>query len=179
MSAVYRAHHTHLDRTVALKVLPKEIADTQGGEERFQREAQTLAQLSHTNIVNLYDAGQAGPWCYIVMEFVPGPNLRQLMGESKLAAADVLRIVSGICDGLQYAHDQGVVHRDIKPENVLLDSAGHVKLVDFGLAKLLHPPPSRDVVTRTHQVMGTPYYLAPEQVETPASVDQRADLYSC
>ena len=178
MSAVYRSHHTHLNRTVALKVLPKEIAELQGGAERFQREAQTLAQLDHANIVKVYDSGQAGPWCYIVMEFVQGPNLRQLLGESKLAPTDVLRIVSGVCDGLQYAHDQGVVHRDVKPENVLLDSAGHVKLVDFGLAKLLNPPPSRGVVTRTHQVMGTPYYLAPEQAEAPASVDHRADLYS-
>ncbi|MBC8355649.1 MAG: serine/threonine protein kinase [Planctomycetes bacterium] len=178
MSAVYRAHHPHLNRTVALKVLPKEIAEIQGGAERFKREAQTLAQLSHANIVNVYDSGQAGPWCYIVMEFVQGPNLRQLLGESKLATSDVLRIVSGVCDGLQYAHDQGVVHRDVKPENVLLDCAGHVKLVDFGLAKLLNPPPSSDSVTRTHQVMGTPYYLAPEQAETPANVDHRADLYS-
>lgn len=178
MSAVYRAHHTTLGRMVALKVLPKEIADTHGGAERFQREAQTLAKLSHPNVVEVYDAGQSGPWCYIVMEFVQGPNLRQLLGDSRLASADVFDIVSGICDALQYAHDQGVVHRDVKPENVLIDADGCVKLVDFGLAKLMNPPRSVTAVTRTHQVMGTPHYLAPEQVETPTDVDHRADLYS-
>ena len=178
MSAVYKARHIHLNRTVALKLLPKEIADSRGGTERFQRESQTLAQLSHPNIVNVHDAGQAGPWYYIVMEYVDGPNLRQLLGESKLPSPDVLRIAAGICDGLQYAHDRGVVHRDIKPENVLLDSAGGVKLVDFGLAKPLESESSRDAVTGTRQVMGTPHYLAPEQMETPTSVDHRADVYS-
>jgi serine/threonine protein kinase len=178
MSAVYKARHAHLHRTVAVKVLPKEVANRQGGLERFQREAQTLAQLSHPNIVAVYDAGQAGPWCYIEMEYVEGPNLRQLQGGSKLPASDVLRIAAGICVGLQYAHDRGVVHRDIKPENVLLDGEGGIKLVDFGLAKLLNPPPTKEASTKTGQVMGTPHYLAPEQLETPANIDHRADVYS-
>ena len=178
MSAVYKASQTHLGRTIAIKVLPQEIAASQGGLERFEREAKTLAQLNHPNIVQVYDAGQAGPWCYILMEFVAGPNLRQLLGESQLPSSEVLKIASAICDGLQYAHDLGIVHRDIKPENVLLDSDGQVKLVDFGLAKLLNSQAGDAATSRTGQVLGTPHYLAPEQIETPASVDHRADVYS-
>ena len=178
MSAVYKASQTHLGRTVAIKVLAQEIAASQGGVERFQREAKTLAQLNHPNIVQVYDAGQAGPWCYILMEFVAGPNLRQLLGESQLPSSEVLKIASSICDGLQYAHDRGIVHRDIKPENVLLDGDGHVKLVDFGLAKLLNLRIGDPTTSRTGQVLGTPHYLAPEQIETPTSVDHRADVYS-
>ena len=176
MSAVYKARHTHLDRIVAVKLLPQEIAESNGGLERFQREAQTLAALSHPNIVNVHDAGQAGPWCFIVMEYVDGPNLRQLLGDSNLPSSDVLRIASEICDGLQYAHDHNVVHRDVKPENVLIDREGRVKLADFGLARLLNPLQSS--ATQTGQVLGTPHYLAPEQIETPADVDHRADVYS-
>ena len=165
MSAVYKARQTNLGRTVAVKLLPQEVAQSNGGLERFQQEARTLAQLNHPNIVNVYDAGQAGPWCFIVMEYVDGPNLRQLLGDSNLPSSDVLRFASEICNGLQYAHDRGVVHRDVKPENVLIDGDGHVKLVDFGLAKLLNP--SGGAATQTGRVMGTPHYLAPEQVETP------------
>lgn len=177
MSAVYRASQTQLGRTVAIKILPLEIAASHGGLERFQREARTLARLNHPNIVQVYDAGQAGQWCYIMMEFVAGPNLRQVLGDSHLSSSEVLKIASAICDGLQYAHDQGVVHRDIKPENVLLDSEGRVKLVDFGLAKL-SANESDPAATLTAQILGTPHYLAPEQIETPAAVDHRADVYS-
>ena len=176
MSAVYKARQMSLDRTVAVKLLPQEVADSHGGLERFRQEAKTLAQLSHPNIVNVYDAGQAGPWCFIVMEFINGPNLRQLLGDSNLPTSDVLRYASEICDGLQYAHDRGVVHRDVKPENVLIADDGHVRLVDFGLAKLLKP--SGSATTQTGRVIGTPHYLAPEQVETPGKVDHRADVYS-
>lgn len=178
MSAVYRASQTQLGRDVALKILPQEIAASYGGLERFQREARTLARLNHPNIVQVYDAGQAGPWCYIVMEFVAGPNLRQILGDTHLPSTEVLRIAGAVCDGLQYAHDQGVVHRDIKPENVLLDQDGQVKLVDFGLAKLFSSVEADRGATRTGQILGTPHYLAPEQIETPTSVDHRADVYS-
>jgi len=178
MSAVYRASQTQLGRDVALKILPLEIAASHGGLERFQREARTLARLNHPNIVQVYDAGQAGPWCYIVMEFVAGPNLRQVLGDSHLPSTEVLRIAAAVCDGLQYAHDQGVVHRDIKPENVLLDQDDQVKLVDFGLAKLLSSGDLDHAATRTGHILGTPHYLAPEQIEAPTSVDHRADVYS-
>jgi hypothetical protein len=178
MSAVYKATQVSLGRTVAIKILPLEVATVDGGTERFQREARTLAQFNHPNIVQVFDAGQAGPWCYILMEYVPGPSLRQILGESQLPPADVLRITSAICDGLQYAHDRNVVHRDIKPENVLLDSTGQVKIADFGLAKSTKAMADAARVSHTGQVVGTPHYLAPEQMETPAAVDHRADLYS-
>jgi len=178
MSCVYQVRQTHLNRSAALKLLPREVAESVGGLERFQREAKTLAQLQHPQIVEVYDAGQAGPWCFILMEFVSGPNLRHLLGASSLPPTDVKRIVSEICDGLQYAHDQGIVHRDMKPENVLLDKQGHVKLVDFGLAKLLIAFPLQSVRSQTGQVMGTLHYMAPEQTRTPSLVDHRADVYA-
>ncbi len=178
MSCVYQVRQTHLNRSAALKLLPREVAESVGGLERFQREAKTLAQLRHPQIVEVYDAGQAGPWCFILMEFISGPNLRQLLGVSSLPPIDVKRIVSEISDGLQYAHDQGIVHRDMKPENVLLDKQGHVKLVDFGLAKLLIAFPLQSVRSQTGQVMGTLHYMAPEQARTPSLVDHRADIYA-
>ena len=98
MSCVYQVRQMHLNRSAALKLLPREVAESVCGVERFQREAKTLAQLQHPQIVEVYDAGQAGPWCFILMEFVSGPNLRQLLGASSLPPSDVKRIVSEICD---------------------------------------------------------------------------------
>ena len=112
------------------------------------------------------------------MEYVDGVNLRHALRAGRLAPREALAIVPQICDALQYAHDQGVVHRDIKPENVLLDRTGRVKIADFGLAKLLGKGPDDFTLTRTQQVMGTPRYMAPEQIEKPTTVDHRADIYS-
>ena len=177
MSAVYKARQKGLDRVVALKILPPEVAETAGGAEQFAREAQTLAQLSHPNIVALYDAGKAGPWCFCLMEFVEGPSLRQYLGDASLSPGETLKTIADICDGLQHAHDRGVVHRDIKPENVLLDRHGRAKIADFGLAKLLRPVGSQNA-TASGRIVGTPHYIAPEQIERPGEVDHRADLYS-
>jgi tRNA A-37 threonylcarbamoyl transferase component Bud32 len=177
MSAVYKARQKSLDRVVALKVLPQEVAEIAGGAERFTRETRTLARLSHPSIVALYDAGKAGPWCFCLMEFVEGPNLRQFLGDSRLSPSEVLKLVPDICDGLQYAHEQGVVHRDVKPENILLDRHGRAKIADFGLAKLLRPAGSQ-AATATGRIVGTPHYIAPEQMERPSEIDHRADLYS-
>ena len=112
------------------------------------------------------------------MEYVDGPNLRQLERAGKLSPREALQIVPQICEALQYAHDEGIVHRDIKPENVLLDKKGRVKIADFGLAKILGREPQDFHLTGVGQVMGTPNYMAPEQVEHPQSVDHRADIYS-
>jgi tRNA A-37 threonylcarbamoyl transferase component Bud32 len=177
MSAVYKARQKSLDRVVALKILPPEVAEIAGGAERFARETRTLARLSHPSIVALYDAGKAGPWCFCLMQFVEGPNLRQYLGDSNLSPGETLKLIPDICDGLQYAHDQGVVHRDIKPANILLDGHGRAKIADFGLAKLLHPVGSQ-TATATGQIVGTPHYIAPEQMERPGEIDHRADLYS-
>ncbi len=178
MGAVYKARQPHLDRLVALKVLPAEAGQDPSFVERFTREARALARLSHPHIVSVYDFGQADGLYYFLMEFVDGVNLRQLMQAGPLQPRQALQIIPQICDALEYAHDQGVVHRDIKPENILLDRKGRVKIADFGLAKLLGRGPADFTLTSSRQVMGTLNYMAPEQMERPLEVDHRADIYS-
>jgi predicted Ser/Thr protein kinase len=178
MGAVYKARQPGLDRLVALKILPPEASRDMAFAERFTREAQALAKLNHPNIVGVYDFGRSGPLYYFCMEFVDGVNLRHTLRAGQLKPPEALRIVPQICDALQYAHEEGVVHRDIKPENVLLDKKGRVKIADFGLAKLLGCAPADYRLTGAQQVMGTPHYMAPEQVEKPLDVDHRADIYS-
>jgi serine/threonine protein kinase len=178
MGAVYKAKQRGLDRLVAVKILPPEFSQNPGFAQRFLREAKALAMLSHPNIVGVHDVGQAGGFCYFIMEFVDGVNLRQAMRAARLKPAEALRIVPQICDALQFAHDEGIVHRDIKPENILIDKKGRVKIADFGLAKLLDKTPSDLSLTGPQQVMGTINYMAPEQLEGARDVDHRADIYS-
>lgn len=178
MGAVYKARQKHLDRLIALKVIPPEAATEPAFAERFAREARALARLNHPNIVTVYDFGQSDGVYFLLMEFVDGLNLRQTMQTGSLSPPEALAIVPHICDALQYAHDQGIVHRDVKPENVLLDKGGRVKIADFGLAKLLTHSPQDFTLTHSMQVMGTPRYMAPEQIEHPTEVDHRADIYS-
>lgn len=179
MGAVYKARQPALDRLVALKVLPPRHVIGASFPERFNREARALARLSHPNIVAVHEFGQAGDLNFFIMEYVDGASLRQLQKSSRLSPREALQIVPQICDALQYAHDEGVVHRDIKPENVLVDRKGRVKIADFGLAKILDPEASASArLTVEGQVMGTPHYMAPEQVERPLVVDHRADIYS-
>lgn len=186
MGAVYKARQIKLDRIVALKVLRPESSNDVSFAQRFNREAQTLARLSHPNIVSVHDFGEINvsdedgnsqTLFYFVMEYVDGSDLRQIMG-AEIPPSDVLPIVGQVCTALQYAHEQGIVHRDIKPENILLDSHGNVKIADFGLAKLASKTDRDYTLTGTHQVMGTPRYMAPEQMEGSRAVDHRADLYS-
>src|SRR5882724_2044866 len=141
MGAVYKARQKALDRLVALKVLPAEANREPAFAERFAREARALAQLNHPAIVGIYDFGQAGHYYYLLMEFVDGVNLRQMLQAHRLSPREAMSIVPQICDALQYAHDHGIVHRDIKPENALVDKQGRVKIADFGLAKLLGKDP--------------------------------------
>lgn len=188
MGAVYRARQPGLDRLVALKILPPGVGQDPAFTERFAREARAMAKLSHPNIVTIHDFGEADGVFFLVMEYVDGVNLRQLLRSGRMSPREALAIVPQICDALQYAHDQGIVHRDIKPENVLLDRLGRVKVADFGLAKLVgtvaEPPVAERPacgefsLTEAGQVMGTPQYMAPEQQERPAEVDHRADIYS-
>jgi serine/threonine protein kinase len=178
MGAVYLARQTSLDRIVALKVLSHSLAEDPSFTERFAREAKTLAKLTHPNIVTVFDSGQAGDASYLVMEYVDGVNLRDAIAAHEIDPSRALAIVQQVCDALQHAHDTGVIHRDIKPENILIDRNGHVKIADFGLAKLLQPQPEQYSLTGTRQVLGTRNYMAPEQIENPESVDHRADLYS-
>ena len=178
MGAVYKARQPGLDRTVALKILPPGLGADPTFAERFTREARSLARLSHPNIVGVHDFGQAGDLYYFIMEYVDGVSLRQLEHSQRLEPAQALAIVPQVCEALQFAHDEGIVHRDIKPENILLDKKGRVKIADFGLAKLLGRTPADFTLTQPQHVLGTPHYMAPEQLEKPTTVDQRADIYS-
>jgi len=178
MGAVYKARQPSLDRLVAVKVLPPEVGTDASFSQRFTREARALAKLNHQNIVAVHDFGQADDLYYFIMEYVDGATLRRLVDAGELQPTEALSIVPQICEALQFAHDEGVVHRDIKPDNILLDSKGRVKVADFGLAKLLGRAPADASLTGTHQVMGTPHYMAPEQMQGSHDVDHRADIYS-
>ncbi|QDT15184.1 serine/threonine-protein kinase [Alienimonas californiensis] len=204
MGAVYKARQAKLDRVVALKVLPPEVGRDDAFAERFLREARTLARLNHPHIVQVYDFGQTTPppgpngepregLFYFLMEYVDGANLRDVMqraaddGGGPVAPAKALEIVRQICAALQFAHARGIVHRDVKPENILLDPKGDdgrgtVKIADFGLAKLGRGEDLATgtpwTLTGTRQAMGTPHYMAPEQMRGTRDVDHRADIYS-
>jgi tRNA A-37 threonylcarbamoyl transferase component Bud32 len=178
MGAVYKARQVKLDRLVALKILPPLAGQDPAFTERFMREARALARVSHPQIVAVHDFGEAGGMFYFLMEYVDGLNLRQLMQSGRLPPEQGLPIVGQICDALQFAHEEGIIHRDIKPENILLDQKGRVKIADFGLAKIVDPNPAKFTLTGSRQAMGTPHYMAPEQIERPQTVDQRADIYS-
>ena len=187
MGAVYKARQRQLDRVVALKILPPGIGDDPAFAERFAREAKAMARLNHPGIVTIHDFGRADGLFYFLMEFVDGVSLAQLMLAGRLSPREALAIVPQICDALQYAHDQGLVHRDIKPENILLDRLGRVKVADFGLVKLMErsgEPTAPEgvagspILTQAGKVLGTPRYMAPEQLEHPTEVDHRADIYA-
>jgi predicted Ser/Thr protein kinase len=178
MGAVYKARQPALERLVALKILPPTVAGAAGFAERFNREARALARLVHPNIVAVHDFGQAGGLHYLIMEFVDGANLREVERAGRLAPAQALAIVPQICEALQFAHNEGIVHRDIKPENILLDKKGRVKITDFGIAKMIGQTEGKASLTGAKDVVGTPHYMAPEQIEHAALVDHRADIFS-
>jgi serine/threonine-protein kinase len=178
MGAVYKARQQGLDRIVALKVLPEELGHDVKFALRFTREARALARLNHPNIVSVFEFGHVEEIYYFLMEYVDGSTLREVVQSGQLKPEQALAIVPPLCDALQYAHDSGVVHRDIKPENILLSRDGQVKIADFGLSRVLGSEGSQDLLTGTHQVMGTPRYMAPEQLEGSHHVDHRADIYS-
>ena len=178
MGCVYKARQPQLDRFVAVKVLPKAMAQNPEFSQRFMLEAKALASLSHPNIVNVHDFGREGDQYFIVMEYIDGTNLRPLLTAKSISPRDALKIVPVLCDALQYAHSMGVVHRDIKPENILIDKTGRIKIADFGLAKMVGGASNTPAMTQTHVAMGTPHYMAPEQLQSAKSVDHRADIYS-
>jgi predicted Ser/Thr protein kinase len=187
MGAVYKARQKQLDRIVALKILPPQAASGPGFAERFAREARAMAKLNHPHIVTLYEFGQADGLFYFLMEFVDGTNLRRVLNAGRIAPKEALAIVPQICEALQFAHENGIVHRDIKPENILLSKSGQVKIADFGVAKIVAEglteaagtvaAPSGEL-TEAGSTLGTPQYMAPEQIKNSAEVDHRADIYS-
>jgi len=173
MGRVFRARHDKLDRTVAVKLLPAELAAEPAFRARFEREARTLARLSHPSIVTVHDFGSLSDGSgYLVMEYVAGGTLRSRLPLSPAAAERVLRELAG---ALAYAHAAGVVHRDIKPENVLFDAHGRARLADFGIARLLAD--ENATLTAPHFVLGTPRYMAPE-ARAGAAADARADVFA-
>lgn len=192
MGAVYKARQPKLDRFVALKILSRKGDSNRpdaGFAQRFEREARALARLNHPDIVAVYDFGAAGGFPYLLMEYVDGVTLRELLRTRRLSPEEALAIVPKICEALQFAHERGIVHRDIKPENILVDKQGRVKIADFGIAKIINPltaseaergaeKPSEGKNLTQNQVLGTPHYMAPEQIEQPAKVDHRADIFS-
>ena len=188
MGVVYKARQKSLNRLVAIKILAPERGHDSRFAERFASEAELLAKLSHPHIVTIHDFGETEGLYYFVMEYVDGVNLRDLLREGKLEPKQALAIVPEICDGLQFAHDHGIIHRDIKPENILLDRLGRVKVADFGLAKLIGSRNETAAgtagagesanLTEAGKIMGTPSYMAPEQTAHPDTVDHRADIYA-
>jgi predicted Ser/Thr protein kinase len=177
MGAVYKARQRSLDRLIALKILPPHTVAGPGFAERFNREARALARLNHPNIVAVYEFGQIEGLPFFIMEYVDGPNLRQLERTARLSSREALQIVPQICEALQFAHDEGIVHRDIKPENILIDKKGRIKIADFGIAKIMGGE-AEPALTETKGAIGTPHYMAPEQMEKPQTVDHRADIFS-
>jgi serine/threonine-protein kinase len=174
MATVYRAIDTRLDREVALKVMHAELARDDDFVRRFIGEAKSVARLSHQNVVGVFDQGADGPFLYLVMEYVPGRTLKELLRDSgRLPAPAALEIIAGVLDGLAAAHASGIVHRDIKPENVLLTADGRVKVADFGLARAQAAAGH----TRTGLLIGSVGYVPPEQV-TGETTGPRGDVYS-
>jgi len=174
MATVFRAFDPNLDRHVAVKVLPSYETDDPTFTARFAHEAQTVAKLSHPNILQIYDFGEDKGFSYIVSELVGGGDLQQIMKGQPMPMGDVLRYLVPLAAALDYAHAQGIIHRDIKPANVLLTEQDHPILADFGLARMLE---SVSRFTLANQALGTPEYMAPEQ-GLGADADHRSDLYA-
>ena len=173
MGVVYRAHDTLLERTVAIKVISAPIDQSADLRERFFREARSAGQLSHRNIITIHDLGEHEGQPYLAMEFLEGQDLQERMASpQKLSVRRKLDIAIDICEGLDYAHVHGVIHRDIKPANIFVTVNGTVKILDFGLARLV-----TSELTRSNMMMGTLNYMAPEQIRGER-VDHRVDIFS-
>ena len=174
MGMVYKAHDPMLDRTVALKVISSDVDVTDELRARFFREAQASARLSHPNVITVFDMGEEDGQLFIVMEFLEGEELRNLIAQKRnVFLEDKLAMMIEVCDGLDYAHKRGIVHRDIKPGNIFVLRDGHVKLLDFGIARIATADAG---LTRTGLVMGTLRYMSPEQAR--GKVDHRSDIFS-
>ena len=179
MAVVYRAHHVQMERTVVIKVMQGWLLSNRNSVERFERECKLTAKLNHPNIVSVYDVGLInGKEPYLVMEYIKGESLADKIHNSgALPYATTANIIIQICRGLQEAHTSGIIHRDLKPDNVLLqhksDRPDWVKIVDFGISNFVH---GSKKLTKTGRMVGTPEYIAPEQLKD-RPIDMRTDLY--
>jgi len=191
MGEVYLAQDTRLDRKVALKILPADLAANQDRMRRFVQEAKAAAALNHPNIATIHEIGESDGVNYIAMEFIDGVTLREKIHQERTELRKLLRFLQHAAEGLARAHAAGIVHRDLKPDNIMVTRDGHAKILDFGLAKLIEPPPvsgvdSSEVATAVmpqHStpgaIMGTVGYMSPEQAQGKISeIDQRSDIFS-
>ncbi|MDB4617225.1 serine/threonine protein kinase, partial [Verrucomicrobiales bacterium] len=174
MGAVYSATQTSLDRPVAIKILPKVFSNDPQFQATFESEAKAMARLSHSNLIAVFDFGEADGMLYIVMELVDGKSLHDSCRGESIEQKEAGRLVSEICRGLAHAHKAGIIHRDIKPGNILLTSSAEPKIGDFGLAH----PLGESVLNEGGYIWGTPGYSAPEVVDNPDGVDQRTDIFA-
>ncbi len=184
MGVVYRAHDERLDRNVAIKVLPGEVAGDPDRLHRFEREAKSVAQLDHPNILAIHDFGSEDGVAYAVMELLDGETLRELISTGGITTGKAVEYAGAIADGLAAAHEKGIIHRDLKPENVFLTKDGRIKILDFGLAKLKLPEadlttetPTATLDTAPGGLIGTIPYMAPEQVQGQPA-DHRSDIFA-
>jgi len=174
MAIVYKATDTLLHRLVTVKMLRPEYTSDEEFVSRFRKEAQAVAKLSHPNVVSVYDVGQEGETHYIVMEYVEGRNLKQIIKEKvKLPLTQAVEIARQICEGLQHAHENGIIHRDIKPHNILVTENGKVKVTDFGIAQMM----SSVTVTSSETIVGSVHYFSPEQAKG-GTMGAKSDIYS-
>ncbi len=173
MGAVYEAIQVSLDRVIAIKILPQEFTSDESFRDAFQTEARAMARLNHPNLIGVYDSGEVGGMLFIIMEYVPGASLFHAANGQAILQEEVAPLVMAICSGLAHAHENGIIHRDIKPANILLNHANEPKIGDFGLAR-----PLERQIQEGEEIFGTPGYTAPEVVESPQSIDHRADIFS-
>ena len=182
MGAVYKARDIRLDRSVALKMLPGGAVANSERKRRFALEAKAASALNHPNIITIYDIDVADGVDFIAMEYVAGQTLADMIPPDGMEPAQAIQFGVQIADALATAHQSGIVHRDLKPSNIMVNAQGRVKVLDFGLAKLIEPVSGERAATRTVQtregtILGTVSYMAPEQAEGKP-VDQRADIFS-
>jgi serine/threonine protein kinase len=179
MGIVYQARHKVMNRQIVIKVVNPSLLAKPGALERFDREVKAAAQLCHPNIVTAFDAEQAGDWHLLVMEFVPGQSLAEVLDrKGPLPVARACRYMCQVALALQHAFERGLVHRDVKPANLIVTPKGQVKMLDFGLAKMVSESAAGRGITALGAYMGTPEYSAPEQAWDASTADIRADLYS-
>ncbi|MBI4585467.1 MAG: serine/threonine protein kinase [Planctomycetes bacterium] len=179
MGVVYKAKQLNLGRTVAVKVLSEEFSKDRNYVHRFLQEARSAAELDHGNIVHIIDVGEINGLFYIIMEYVDGSNLREILEARQVLNPErVLEIALQASHALKHAHHRGIIHRDIKPENIMITREGVVKIADLGLAKKIMPGQQDGGITNHGAILGTPYYMAPEQIKDFRQVDCRSDVYS-
>src|SRR5678815_892553 len=194
MGEVYLAHDTKLDRQIAIKLLPADLASKPDRLRRFVQEAKATAALNHPNIAHVYEIDEADGYHFIAMEFIEGATLREKIHQERTSLTKLLRYLQHAAEGLAKAHAAGIVHRDLKPDNIMITRDGHAKILDFGLAKLIDPQlvqtedaeNAGDAATAIMQqhstpgvIMGTVGYMSPEQAQGKTNeIDQRSDIFS-